>query len=37
MDKISNIYIFKGNNSVKSVGGVMVLALCLLSDNALNL
>ena len=25
----------KGNNSVKDVGGVMVLVLCLLSDDAL--
>ena len=27
----------KGNNSVKNVGGVMVLVLCLLSDDALYL
>ena len=27
----------KGNNSIKNVGGVMVLVLCLLSNEALNL
>ena len=27
----------KGNNSIKNVGGVMVLVLCLLSDDALYL
>ena len=37
MDMISNRQFFKGTNSVKNVSGVMVLVLCLLSDDALYL
>ena len=34
---ISNIKIFKGNNSIKNVGRVMVFVLCTLSDDGLYL
>ena len=38
MDIIPNIVNFsKGTNSIKNVGGVMVLVLCQLSDNVLYL
>ena len=34
---ISNSQIFKGDLLRKNVGGVMILVLCLLSDDALHL
>ena len=34
---ISNSHFSKGTDSVKNVGGVMVLVFCLLSDDALYL
>ena len=34
---ISSIQIFKGNNSVNNVGGVMVSILCTSSDNPIYL
>ena len=37
MDTIRIQKFTKGQNSVKSVGGVMVLVLCTMSDNALYL
>ena len=37
MDMISNSHFYKGDLFLKNVGGVMVLVLCLLSDDALYL
>ena len=37
LDTISVLKITKGHNSVNNVGRVMVLVLCILSDDALHL
>ena len=37
MDKISISRLSKGHNSIKTVGGVLIVVLCTLSDDALYL